>query len=164
MSRFTKILVCVILVVGCLCGCSKIDTLTEDQTLTFMDLSITLPGYFEDRLHSDYTAKDTFMYGVYEITVTGVREDKTLFDQVPTLEEYGNLLISGNNLSATLQQEDGLTTFTFSLMDGKNSFTHLAAIYEGTGAFWLVQFSCRTENFDDSRESFLTYLKSVTVS
>ena len=164
MRRFVKTFVCVLLVVCCLCGCSKIDTLTEDQTLTFMDLSITLPGYFENRLHSDYTAKDTFMYGVYEITVTGVREGKALFDQVPTLEEYGNLLISGNQLSSTLQQEEGLTTFTFSLMDGKTSYTHLAAIYEGSDSFWLVQISCKTENFEDSRESFLTYLKSVTVS
>ena len=164
MNRSAKILVCVLLVVCCLCGCAKIDTLTEDQTLTFMDLTITLPGYFEDRLHKDYTAKDTFMYGVYEITVTGVREDKALFDEVPKLEEYGNLLITNNNLTSTLQQEEGLTTFTFSLMDGKTSFTHLAAIYEGSESFWLVQISCKTENFEDSRESFLTYLKSVTVA
>ena len=164
MSRAVKILVCLILTVCCLCGCSKIETLTEDQTLTFMDLTITLPGYFENRLHSDYTAKDTFMYGIYEITVTGIRENKELFEEVPTLEEYGNLLISGNNLSSTLEQEEGLTTFTFSLMDGKNSFTHLAAIYEGAESFWLVQVSCKTENFEDSRDGFLTYLKSVTVS
>ena len=164
MSRFTKILVCLLLVCCCLCGCTKINTMTEDQTLTFMDLSITLPGYFENRLHSDYTDKDTFMYGTYEINITGVRESKTLFDQVPELEEYGNLLIANNNLSSTLQQEEGLTTFTFSMLEGKTSFTYLAAVYEGSDSFWLVHISCKTENFDTSRDTFLTYLKSVTVS
>ena len=164
MNRPLKILICVVLVFFCLCGCTKIDTMTEDQTHTFTDLSITLPGYFENRLHSDYTARDTFMYGVYEITITGIREGFELFDEVPKLEEYGNLIISNNSLSSALQQEENLTTFTYSKLEGTTSYTYLAAIYEGSEAFWLVQAGCKTENFEDTRESLMTYLKSVTVS
>lgn len=163
MNRSAKILVVLLLICALLCGCSKADTLTEDQTLTFMDLSITLPGYFEDQTNAAYATDGTFMYGIYEISVTGVREAYELFDEVPDLEEYGNMLIQGNNLDTALQQEDGLTTFTFTVLDGETSYTYLAAIYEGTDAFWLVQTSCKTQNFDQSRESFLTYLKSVTV-
>ena len=104
------------------------------------------------------------MYGVYEITITGIREGFELFDKVPKLEEYGNLIISNNSLSSALQQEDNLTTFTYSKIEGKTSYTYLAAIYEGSEAFWLVQAGCKTENFEDTRESLMTYLKSVKVS
>ena len=164
MNRIAKILVCALLVCCCLGGCAKIDTLTEDRTLTFHDLTITLPGYFENQLSSSYTGQDTFMYGVYEISVTGVREEFALFDEIPSLEEYGNKLISTNNLNTFLEQEEGLTTFTYSYMDGTTSYTYLAAVYEGSQAFWLVQASCKTENFDSTRDALFTYLKSVTVS
>ena len=164
MHRTAKLLVCLLLICCVLCGCSKIDTMAEDQTLTFMDLTITLPGYFGDRTNPDYATDGTFLYGIYEITVAGVREDYALFDEVPELEEYGNLLIQGNSLTCELEQTDGLTTFTFSVDDGGSSYTYLAAVYAGTEAFWLVQAGCKTQNFQDSRETFLGYLKSVAVS
>lgn len=162
MRKF-RVLLCLLLIGCTLCACTQMRAMTGEQTVTVNDLTITLPGYFENQLSQTLSVDNTFMYGIYDISVTGVREDFSLFDQVPTLEEYTQMLLTGNHLDSIPYQEDGLTLFIYSVENSGHSFTYLTAVYEGSSSFWLVQAGCKSSEFESSRNNFQTYLKSVII-
>ena len=167
MRKFPQILLALLLVCSLLCGCSSLQAIQKDQTLTFQDLSITLPSYFDDMTdpNSGVTIDGFFMYGYQEIMISGIREDYSLFEEVPSLEEYGKLLIENNSLNSQLEVIDGLTTFTFSqLVNDSESYTYITSIYAGTDAFWMVQAGCRTMNMSSTRDKLIDFLKTVVVA
>ena len=97
MARSTKVLVVLILCCSLLCGCSMLPDALDPIVLTVDDLTITMPGYYENYV-TELIETETggyFVYGYSEITITGLRDSYEVFDQVPTLEGYANKLIQG---------------------------------------------------------------------
>ena len=99
----------------------------------------------------------------------GVTILKEPFTQVPgseslSLEEYGHLMISTNDIGGTmLCTEYGLTYFEFSREnpeDGK-VFGYFATVYKTEDAFWLVQMGVPEADYSKWRETLEAYARSV---
>ena len=165
MGKFPKILISLLLCCALLCSCSmELDPIV----VTEMDLTITLPGYFED-LVTDETASQIegfFMYGYSEIVITGVRDDYSVFEEIPTLEEYASQLIANNSeqISSEVEIIDGLTTFTYRQLENSDSYTCITVVFEGTEAFWMVTACCKTINFKSAKDKLLEIIKTTVVA
>ena len=168
MSKLSKVITALILICALtLSGCaSLLPDLVEAEPLTFDDLTVSMPVYFEDMSVYDDTIPTSgfFIYGYSEIVLTGLRDDKTLFEEIPTLEEYAKTLIANSEVEAQVETVDGLTTFTYYQLQGSQSYTCFAAVFEGTDSFWVVTCSCQTMNFKYAQENFIEIFKSIQVA
>ena len=164
MGKFPKALVCLLLCCSLLCGCSmELDPIVVNE----MDLTITLPGYFEDMTENATTdVEGFFAYQYSEIMITGLRDDYSVFEEIPTLEEYANQLIAKNSemISSEVEIIDGLTTFTYRQLENSDSYTCITAVFAGTEAFWMVTACCKTVNFKSAKDKLVEILKTTVVA
>ena len=162
MKRTFCVIICLLLTVSVLAGCS----LTSQKEFTCNGLTITLPGYFLDLSQEDYAATATFLYGFNDVAVMGLQEEKSLlaeYDLELTLEEYGQLVIDGNGLDVTLDQKDGLYTFVYEAAVEETSYSYICVVLEGEDSYWCVQAYCPTEKYEKNRADMWSYLLSATV-
>ena len=143
-----------------LCACG-----TKDKNFSSNGLTMQLPGNYKP-LSSEDSAGYTFAMGSNKSIIMGLKEEKSVFEAYGvslTLEDYTDLVILNNGIDVTVTYDSGIPTFTFiSNVDGTN-FKYVAATFEGTDAFWLLQFACEESNFDSMYERFIQYLTTVTV-
>lgn len=144
-------------------GCGLPFRKTTDKTFTKAGLSITLTSDFSEQ----DLASQTAYYVSKQVIVTTLKEEFSLFENINmpaemSLTEYAQLVIENNKIESEITQEDGLTSFLYKKeMNGKN-ITYYATVFRSTDAFWLVQFACDTEQFEEYKPQFIQYAKTVT--
>ena len=146
-----------------LTGCG-ITQLLEDQTINYGDLTMTLPGYYQDYSQQEFAQNYSFVYGFNDVAIMGLREEITLFTSYGsdlTLEEYAQMVIDGNGLNCEVETVDGLITFSFTSENSGQTHAYLAAVYQSARAFWLIQIGCLENNYENNREKFINILKTV---
>ena len=164
MGKFPKALVCLLLCCSLLCGCTmELDPIVVNE----MDLTMTLPGYFEDMSeNATVDVEGFFAYQYSEIMITGLRDDYSVFEEIPTLEEYAMQLIANSSemISSEVEIIDGLTTFTYRQLENSDSYTCITAVFAGTEAFWMVTACCKTVNFKSAKDKLVEILKTTVVA
>ncbi len=135
------------------------------ETYTIEDMQITLTDKFEETFFEGYTA----VYDSKDVAVFMIKEEFELFDDFDfyTVNEYGNLVLETNGFDSSVQLEtyDGLTYFEYEAQNDENdTYTYFAVLYKGTDAFWVVEFVALTENYEEYRETFIEWAKSVEFS
>ena len=164
MGKFPKALVCLLLCCSLLCGCTmELDPIVVNE----MDLTMTLPGYFEDMSeNATVDVEGFFAYQYSEIMITGLRDDYSVFEEIPTLEEYATQLIANSSemISSEVAIIDGLTTFTYRQLENSDSYTCITAVFAGTEAFWMVTACCKTVNFKSAKDKLVEILKTTVVA
>jgi hypothetical protein len=164
MGKFPKALVCLLLCCSLLCGCTmELDPIVVNE----MDLTMTLPGYFEDMSeNATVDVEGFFAYQYSEIMITGLRDDYSVFEEIPTLEEYATQLIANSSemISSEVEIIDGLTTFTYRQLENSDSYTCITAVFAGTEAFWMVTACCKTVNFKSAKDKLVEILKTTVVA
>ena len=164
MGKFPKALVCLLLCCSLLCGCTmELDPIVVNE----MDLTMTLPGYFEDMSeNATVDVEGFFAYQYSEIMITGLRDDYSVFEEIPTLEEYATQLIANSSemISSEVEIIDGLTTFTYRQLENFDSHTCITAVFAGTEAFWMVTACCKTVNFKSAKDKLVEILKTTVVA
>ena len=133
-----------------------------DPVHTFDDLSIQIPTGYINLSSEEFAADLNFVFGLDPIAVNGLREEKATFQAYGLnldLESYCNFVILANNVSATLEQKDGIYTFSYE----SGEFTYIATIWETEDAFWTVQAYCPTKNYAKAKKDMWNILRSVTV-
>ena len=107
--------------------------------------------------------------GVLVSEDVGVTVLKEPFSQVPgseslSLEEYGHLVITNNDITGTmLRTKNGLTFFEFTRENAETGqvFAYFAAVYKSVDAFWLVQMGVPEADYSQWRETLEVYARSV---
>ena len=164
MGKFPKALVCLLLCCSLRCGCTReLDPIVVNE----MDLTMTLPGYFEDMSeNATVDVEGFFAYQYSEIMITGLRDDYSVFEEIPTLEEYATQLIANSSemISSEVEIIDGLTTFTYRQLENSDSYTCITAVFAGTEAFWMVTACCKTVNFKSAKDKLVEILKTTVVA
>ena len=128
----------------------------------FDDLSIQIPEDYINLSDEEFASGLDFVFGLDPIAINGLREEKATFEAYGLsldLESYGNFVILANNLSATLEQKDGIHTFSYE----SDGFTYVTTIWETEDAFWTVQAYCPSENYAKAKKDMWNILSSVTV-
>lgn len=127
-------------------------------------ITLTLSTAFRETAYEGYTV----CYDSPEVAVFVLKEPFSLaegFEDL-TLEQYAEL-VHQNNASkspAEIAVLDGITTMEYSFFnESKNTtFKYFATMFKGPDAFWLVQFACAEDNYEENKDSFLTWAKSVS--
>ena len=143
----------------CLAACSA-----EEATAphAYEDLTIQIPTGYIDLSGEAFATELDFVFGLDPIAVNGLREEKATFEAYGLnldLESYGKFVILANNISATLEQKDGIHTFSYE----SGGFTYVTTIWETEDAFWTVQAYCPTKNYAKVKKDMWNILSSVTV-
>jgi len=162
MKRLAVVILAMLMVLACLGGCK----LTSEKVFEKDGLQITLPAYFQDLSNQDYAEGISFLYGFGSLAVMGIKEQKAGPDEYIkqlTLENYGQLIISANNLTCELTQKDGLYTFVYEAESQGTKYTYLSAVFESETDFWTVQCYCTTDSYAKNYDTMWKYLKSVIV-
>ena len=160
MKHFTKAFFIITLVCTLfLCGCNP--SAPEEKTFTSKGLTVTLTDEFQETSIDGFTV----VYSSSKIALFALKEEFSHFEAGTTLAEYADLVIKANGLNnATVETKEGLTCFTYeSTVDGV-SYSYFASVFQGTDAFWLVQFSTETSDFEASKDAIVDYAKTVTVA
>ena len=158
---FWKALLVFALIAAMLCGCGKV-TLKE---FSFEEVTITLPSNLKDI--STEVSGFTFAVANTKVFVFGLREEFSLFESLGTLtlEEYTDLVLSANGMEdKTATQRDGYYTFSFESEVEGDTFAYLAGTFQAEDAFWLIQCSCKADDFAKNESAFIQYLDSVKFS
>ena len=152
-----KVFLLLLIVSLCVSGCSaKENTAPHNHE----DLTIRIPTDYIDLSGEEYAQDLTFIYGLAPVTVSGLRDDKSMFTAFDLdLNGYGRLVLELNNLGSELTEKDGIPTFTYEA----NRYTYLVTFWETESAYWTVQAYCPTADYDSVSDDIWEILSSVTV-
>lgn len=160
--RSLKVLVVLLLAVCLLAGCGT----QPDQTVTCGELSITLPGSFQDWSQDPASAGLSFSYADETKGVCGVFESKEYLQAyIPGLDaqRYAELFVESNSLASSVEMTDGIPTFSYTA-EGDPAIRYLCGVFESGENFWVVQAYCASEDFEESKEEMWRYITSVQVN
>ena len=155
-------------IIGAVVGYSLTSGLFSDKTPDAKDFS---SNGMSIRLTDEFIKTDienyTVAYDSKNVAVFALKEAFALADgfQNYTLEQYGNLVLKNNNLSASeLQNLDGLTEFEYEFTNPNtnDTYKYFSFVYKADDAFWLVQFATLTENVNEYRAQILEWAKTVS--
>ena len=152
--------VCLLLALLLLSGCS------QTREFTHQELILTLPEAFTDLSDQDYAQAADLLYGCGDLAILGIREDKQLLSEYglsPTAEEYAQMVIDANGLSAALEETDGFCHFTYEASAEGVSCTYLTLVLEGDACFWTLQAYCPTESFAQNRDILWSCLTDARI-
>lgn len=130
----------------------------EPKEFVCEQLHITLNDYFKetssDGFNVCYESRDVAIFVLKE----NLQEDKTL-------EEYGQMVISANEMdsSVELQEDSGLYYFEYDYVSSNpdDSIGYFAAVFKNGEDYWLIQFACYEESYQEYRDNFIDWSKSV---
>jgi len=159
LRRRTAVLLCLTMLICLLGGCSS----PAGKPVVCKDLSLNLPGEFYDFSGENYAKEADFFYGRDKLIVMGMAEEKTLLKKM-TLEEYTELVISGNNLSCTPRRLHSGYCFTYEAPAGDDIYIYTTATFESGTRFWILQCYCPSEEYDEKHDLIMQILESVRVT
>lgn len=166
---------------GLLCIClallfASCSLWTPPNTAVFTEdvLSITLDDSFEEIQAN--TPDAAFVSDKHGYAVTILREDAYLFDppeeqtdvfesnpnQPLTLEDYGEICITAQELNARIETNDSLTYFIYDKDIQGTPYTYMVCLYYADESYWQVSFACTQKAFENARADFETFAKTVT--
>lgn len=146
-----------VLLVFSVCGCSG---RAKEQTFTDSGLTITLT----DAFHKAENESNTVCYDSKDVAVFALKQDfETLGVSDLTVEEYAGIVLEANGVQKEIISEDGLIYFVFEAELDEGAYTYIAAMYKGGDAYWLIQFACRSGQYESLKPELIGYAKSVKV-
>ncbi len=161
-SKYCLLLFCAVLVAGC-CSCGLTGK-AKEKDFSKAGATITLTDAFTEQSLVTQTA----YYVSLKSIVTTLKEDFSSFQGTEyenmTLNQYANLVLTANSLTAAVAEEDGLLYFTYEKSTNGKEFKYYATVFKGPDAYWLIQFACEVNDFDDFLPDFQKWAKSVTFS
>lgn len=155
-------LVCLLLGAQMFHGCGFITE--KEKIFTKTGMTIALTEAFTEKEHAALTA----YYESQKLIVTVLKEDFTALRSVGlssdlTLAEYAGLVIAANSIDSEAQEQDGLMFFTYDREAAGEFYTYFASVYKGSDAFWLVRFSCESNDYDALKEQIVKFAHTVKV-
>jgi len=158
MSKKTKNKILFVLLVGCLLsGCaSKVN----DKTFEKDDMSIVLTGKFKE----DEVAGQTACYKSPDSIVVILKEGFKIIGTYNTEGvdsfRYAELVAESNGFEYDVDVIEGIPTFIYHKTVNEKDFAYLTASFKGTDAFYLIQFACEADRFEELKPLFIKWAKT----
>lgn len=156
MKHRTGVWLCLILAVCLLAGCAS----RGETAVTCKDITVTFPTDFINLSEASYAEDADFLYGKDTLIVMGLAETKAPLGAV-TLPQYTELVIKGNQLSATPRVVSNGYQFTYEASVDGTSYTYVVATAEGPENFWIVQCYCPSSVYEKNRTDISRILDSL---
>jgi len=139
----------------------------RSKTFSEAGLTIILNTDFIDKTHGfTYTAfyeSKTVMIFTLKYDFSTFREYSVSTDL--SLKEFAEILAApfNENRRTEVRERDGLVYFEFTNVYAGRNLSNKAFVFRGYDAFWLVQFSCETRDYNRYRDRFLAWAKTIRV-
>lgn len=158
----------IFVVIGLICGVLLGKTLSQsafNQQKKFSEegMTITLTNKFRKASIDGYTV----CYDSKDVAVFAIKEKFSSakdFEKY-TLSEYGNLLISSNNLNSSVKvrNNNGLTYFEYQNTNPETNepYHFFTTVYKTSDSFWMIQFVTLEKNYNDYKQNFVDWAKNV---
>ena len=161
MKTITKVLALTLAAMLLLCGCAA-----KPESFTANGMSIVLTDDFEKSAQEGfevvYASKNAAVLVLTEAYGTGL--DAALLSAKDYAELFMAVSGKGDVEVKTDKTDAGADmaycTYT-SVVDGA-SYTYLATVHKNATAFWVIQFSAPTADYEKQAADFTAYAKSVT--
>mgnify|MGYP002669826190 CR=1 FL=1 len=137
--------------------------MAEKKVFSAEGMQITLTEAFSKSEMEGYTA----CFDSREVAVFVLKEPFSLGEGLNelSLDDYAQMVLEANSSKSAdrIEEIEGrpFMEYAFYNSDTKEEYTYLAAMYKGPDAFWMVQFSCRTGQYEQYRPFFLEWAKTV---
>lgn len=135
-------ILCVIAIVCLLGGCAS----RADGVYTCKDLTLSLPGDFEDLSEEPYGQDTDFLLGQDKLIIMGLAEKKTDLPQL-SLKDYTDLVLQGNNLTCKAQETANGYLFSYEAPVDGEVYAYEAVTLESSDHFWVIQCYCPAEHY-----------------
>lgn len=140
-----------------LSGCGLIGS-AKAKDFTKAGLTITLTEAFVEKEHISFTS----VYESPSIAVVVLKEEFSIVGGDDyTLFEYADLVIDANNLDAISDFYQGLVYFSYETSANGKDYSYTATVFQGSDAYWLVQFGCETDKVADLIDTIFSYAQTV---
>lgn len=155
---FCLSLLLVVTVTGC--GMFSDPKTADAKDFTLEGLTITLTDAFSDLevegATGGYQSRDCALFLIKE-PFDSLKNGEEL-----TLEEYVERVKTKNGLDVEIKTEENLTYFERTASADGDEFVYYSVMYRAPDAFWLLQFTCETKDYEEYRPYFVNWAKSVT--
>ena len=156
MKKRNAALILLVLIMILASGCSSGP---KEQVFSAKGLEVTLTEGFHETDYDTYTVS----YDSSNVAVFALKEEFEFIGTSDlTVDEYADIVLGANGIEDKPVTENGVTYVVFEAQY-EESYTYLAAMYKGQDAYWLIQFACKTDNFETLKPELLKYAASVKV-
>lgn len=148
-----------------LTGCSS-KKIYEKEAKTFSasGMEIILTEGFKEADFEGYTA----CYDSSEVAIFTLKEEFSLaegFEDL-TLEEYSDLLYQANADYSPdpITEIEGIPCMEYTFLNEEEdvTFRYLTTLFKAPDAFWLIQFTCEEDCYEEYKPYFIDWAKTVT--
>lgn len=130
----------------------------EPKQFSYEQMHITLNDYFKESSFSGFNV-------CYESKDVAVFVRKETLQEDYSLEQYGEMIILTNDKDSSVQlQTDGelyYFEYDFSDSDASDNIKYFAAVFKDGSDYWLIQFACYEDDYQEYRAYFEDWCKSV---
>lgn len=159
MKKIIRMILCILILSGLLCGCGKEDTGTK--TYTCENLTITVPASMKEQKDLLEGTGFQFCLEGSGILVVGLREDLSKFSDM-TAMEYANQVVQVNNLNGIPEDKGDYVMIEYTEVIG-TEYTYVACIYKNGYEFWTVQAATLSSVFDKKEAKVLEIVTSAQI-
>lgn len=157
--------------VSCLSGCKdNSDTsnqetnseATETKQITCEELTMNLASDYKEESKDSY---DIYYTNNSSICI-GIREpfDKLKDNGIEpeSIDDYAKIVLEKSEITADITSyNDNTRTFTWVKTINDKEYTYLGFITRSSGAYWLIQFACLSDSYNEKEAEFKRYYDSV---
>ncbi len=139
---------------------SYLNPYSTEKVFAKAGFTITLTEGFQERTDISFTN----IYESQEIGIYTIKEELSYFEGLDfTLEDYAELIMEVNEIDSRVETHEGLTAFLYDSEERGKKYQWVAVVYQGSDAYWFVQFVCDREDFAKLEPTIWRYAKSVVV-
>lgn len=159
MKRILSALLVICMLVA-LCACME----AKPKEFSSDGLTVTLTDEFKKNTVGGYTV----CYATSDVAVFALKEPFSLLEGLDelSLDDYAQLVLNANaSKGATeISKKDGLTSMEYDFLNEAEDqlYSYYCAMFKSGDAFWLVQFACKAEDYDEHRATFVNWAKTVS--
>ena len=135
----------------------------NEKVFACEEMRITLTDDFtEEESINSYTG----VFESSECAIFVLREDKYYFGDID-LDDYADMVLEANKNAGRevgeLHRKDGIPLFEYEFTNDSTgqTFKYYTTVFESDDAFWLVQFTCYSDDYKDMLSKFHKWARSI---
>ena len=158
MKKLTFIILSILMIVCTLTSCESTFTPCEFYQ---KGMTVTLDTSFNRALAGDYTC----CYQSPRAAVYGLKEEfgEALTEET-TLQEYASKVLQANGITASVEEKGTYLRFVYETEQVNVQYTYEVCLYKAGDAFWMIQFACPTDSYENQKADIESWAKSVVFS
>lgn len=157
-----KKILCCLLVVSFLFSLTACGGVSAKE-FTSNGMTITLTSAFKEISVEGYTV----CYDSKDVAVFVLKESFSVQEGFGDLsvDDYAKLVHTANaskNPSAVTKEGD-LTVMEYDFLNQQENqtYSYYSAMFKGPDAFWLIQFACKEDLYEDKKDTFIEWAKTA---